>query len=140
VAICLMFCIALLVYGFVRFQFPRERVVVSAALIVAIAIAGISTKYKHRFPALEPLYDHPVAIPALQSGATDLLRNDDVLAAWAGMAGAKPKLAIIATSGGGIRSAVWTTAVLNALTTGPYAIPHFPYHVRLMTGASGGMV
>src|SRR5439155_15271781 len=30
--------------------------------------------------------------------------------------------------------------VLNALTTGSYAIPRFPYHVRLITGASGGMV
>src|SRR5438093_3655049 len=145
VAICLIFCIVLLIYGFVRFQFPHERIVVTAALIVAIAVAAILTPYKHRFPALDPLYQHPIAIPPIQSPmpANHLIANDAVLRKWLSIvppAMAKPKLAIIATSGGGIRAAVWTTAVLNALTTGPYRIPSFPYHVRVMTGASGGMV
>src|SRR5437867_1611965 len=49
VAICLIFCIVLLIYGFVRFQFPHERIVVTAALIVAMAVAAILTPYKHRF-------------------------------------------------------------------------------------------
>ncbi|HEY8131438.1 MAG TPA: patatin-like phospholipase family protein, partial [Thermoanaerobaculia bacterium] len=145
VAICLIFCIVLLIYGFVRFQFPHERIVVTAALIVAMAIAAIVTPYKHRFPALDPLYQHPIAIPPIQSPlpANHLIANDAVREKWLSIvppATAKPKLAIIATSGGGIRAAVWTTAVLNALTTGPYRIPSFPYHVRVMTGASGGMV
>jgi hypothetical protein len=145
VAVCLIFCILLLIYGFVRFQFPHERIVVSAALIAAMALAAIVTPYKHRFPALDPQYEHPIAIPPTQSTAlaSHLIANDAVLGKWLSIVpagAAKPKLAIIATSGGGIRAAVWTTAVLNALTTGPYAIPSFPYHVRVLTGASGGMV
>src|SRR5262249_35447970 len=49
----------------------------------------------------------------------------------------KPKVYVVAASGGGIRAAYWTAGVLNALEQ---AHPGFFYHVRLITGASGGMV
>jgi hypothetical protein len=56
----------------------------------------------------------------------------------------KPRLVVIASSGGGIRAAVWTAVVLEGLER---EIPGEPGgrhglrdHVRLMTGASGGMV
>jgi hypothetical protein len=49
----------------------------------------------------------------------------------------KPKLVLIAVSGGGIFSAVWTAVVLREIEA---KIPEFPYHVRLVTGASGGML
>lgn len=140
-AICMVFCIVLLIYGFIRFQFPRERIVVTAVLIVTVAAAGTCTPYKHRVPALDRFYARPIVIPPQQAGPSPhLIANDVVRQKWLEIAGTRPKLAIVATSGGGIRAAVWTTAVLNALTTGPYAIPDFPYHVRVMTGASGGMV
>jgi predicted acylesterase/phospholipase RssA len=50
----------------------------------------------------------------------------------------KPPLVIVAVSGGGIRASTWTATVLETLerTIGP----EFPYHIRLITGASGGMV
>ncbi len=49
----------------------------------------------------------------------------------------KPKLAIVAVSGGGIRSAIWTAKVLTQLES---RIPEMPYHIRMITGASGGML
>ena len=50
----------------------------------------------------------------------------------------KPPLVIITVSGGGIRSSVWTSTVLKTLEE--QLGPNFPYHIRLITGASGGMV
>ena len=40
-------------------------------------------------------------------------------------------------SGGGIAAANWTVMCLDKLEEG---FPAFPYHVRVVTGASGGMV
>jgi hypothetical protein len=50
---------------------------------------------------------------------------------------AKPRVMLIATSGGGIRAAVWTGVVLEGLER---EIPHVRDHVRMIAGASGGMV
>jgi len=72
-----------------------------------------------------------------------LLNNTEVLLSWKNVVGGrwkerKPKLVIVAVSGGGIRASVWTSVVLRKLeaTLGS----DFPYHIRLITGASGGMV
>ena len=72
-----------------------------------------------------------------------LLNNTEVLMAWRSLVGdrwqgKKPKLVIVTVSGGGIRASVWTSVVLRKLeaTLGS----DFPYHIRLITGASGGMV
>ena len=55
--------------------------------------------------------------------------------------GKKPKLAVVAVSGGANRSAIWTVSVLNRLER-EFAKDGivFPCHVRVVTGASGGMV
>ena len=142
---------AMMVYGMVlaggfalsRFR-SRSRLVwiagLMALLFVAMGVATLFAPYKHRLPALEPLYDKPVAIPRVQgvTPAANLIPNDAALAEWLRIvprSGPKPKMAIVATSGGGIRAAVWTTAVLNALTTGPYAIVRHPlYVVALIVG------
>ena len=49
-------------------------------------------------------------------------------------------MVIVVASGGGIRAAAWTFLVLSELEArfADEGIP-FPYHVRLITGASGGM-
>lgn len=49
----------------------------------------------------------------------------------------KPPLVVLAVSGGGSRSAVWTCAVLEELRR---RAPLLADNVRLVTGASGGMV
>jgi len=72
-----------------------------------------------------------------------LLNNTEVLLAWRNLVadrwrGRKPKLVIVTVSGGGIRASVWTSVVLRKLEATLGA--DFPYHIRLITGASGGMV
>ncbi len=49
----------------------------------------------------------------------------------------KPVLVVVATSGGALRAAIWTETVLGYLDD---RIPDFHHHVRVMTGASGGML
>ena len=49
----------------------------------------------------------------------------------------RPKLVVVAASGGGIAAAYWTTRCLCHIED---LVPQFPYHVRIITGASGGMV
>ncbi len=49
----------------------------------------------------------------------------------------KPRLAVIAVSGGALRAALWTTFVLDKLEQ---ELPRFPCHVRVISGASGGML
>ena len=71
------------------------------------------------------------------------LNNFEVLRSWKGLVGPlwdgnKPKLVIVGVSGGGIRASVWTATVLRELERTLGA--DFPYHIRLITGASGGMV
>jgi len=85
--------------------------------------------------------------------AIGLIKTDELLTEfhhhkWANAVQAdfekkKPKLVIVATTGGGIQAAVWTAVVLEGLEkelskekTGGAA---FRDHIRLITGASGGM-
>ena len=49
----------------------------------------------------------------------------------------KPILVVVTTSGGALRAATWTETVLGYLDQ---KIEDFPHHVRLITGASGGML
>ncbi|MDT8342936.1 MAG: hypothetical protein RQ752_00775 [Thermohalobaculum sp.] len=55
---------------------------------------------------------------------------------------ARPRLVLIATSGGAYRASFWTGIVLDALGAlqRAGALPGFAGNVRLITGASGGMV
>jgi tetratricopeptide (TPR) repeat protein len=49
----------------------------------------------------------------------------------------KPVLVVVATSGGGITAAIWTASCLAELEK---KVDTFPQHLRIITGASGGMV
>src|SRR5262249_10173807 len=75
--------------------------------------------------------------------APEGLKITEVLRAWRASAGprggstARPRLVVVSTSGGAIRSATWTTRVFVQLDR---EIPGFHRHVRLVTGASGGML
>jgi hypothetical protein len=51
----------------------------------------------------------------------------------------KPKLVLVAVSGGGIRASVWTGVVLEGLER-ELGDVKFAEHARIITGASGGMV
>lgn len=85
--------------------------------------------------------NHPILVGEWQ--LVQPLNNTEVLLAWKRVVanrwkGKKPKLVIVTVSGGGIRASVWTSVVLRKLETTLGA--DFPYHIRLITGASGGMV
>lgn len=49
----------------------------------------------------------------------------------------KPKLVVVACSGGALRAAIWTALVLGTIEE---EVPEFPQNLRLITGASGGML
>jgi hypothetical protein len=73
-----------------------------------------------------------------------LLDDQQVLERWLAkrsaklQAGQKPKLVVVAVSGGGIAAANWTALNLRLLET---ILPkEFPEHIRLITGSSGGML
>jgi hypothetical protein len=51
--------------------------------------------------------------------------------------GTRPRVILVCTSGGGIRAAVWTAVVLEGLEE---TVPGLRDHIRIVTGASGGMV
>ncbi len=78
--------------------------------------------------------------------ALEAWRNRVAPAAKGGGRKDKPKLVILCVSGGAIRSAYWSATVLTRLEKSPAAdrddpgIDGFHDHVRLITGASGGMV
>lgn len=69
--------------------------------------------------------------------------RDDDLKVWPKLPEENRPLVIIAVSGGGIRAAVWTFAVLKELElwfAGLDPPTDFPSHVRIIAGASGGIV
>jgi hypothetical protein len=85
-------------------------------------------------------------------GNEDLVHDHHTLLRWEGHArglrapsderlvagtNPKPKLVVIATSGGALRAAIWTAKVLREIER---EIAEFPDRVRLVTGASGGML
>ncbi len=82
----------------------------------------------------------------LPSQAAALISDRDALQKWLNVARSgtaeqggesKPKLVIVSLSGGAARSAFWSAVVLERLEA---EIPGFGKHVRIITGASGGMV
>jgi hypothetical protein len=119
-------------WGFLRFWFRRFRVAASAALIIlacALTHAGdrpITGLSDVRFP-----HDGPPP--------RELVQDDDALETWRGQftTGGKQPLVVVATSGGALRAALWTINVLRDLER---LLPGFTRHVRIVTGASGGMV
>src|SRR5690554_7238636 len=50
----------------------------------------------------------------------------------------KPKLIVLNTSGGGLRSAMWTFRVLQEMDS--LSDNDFSKHIQMITGASGGMI
>jgi hypothetical protein len=88
--------------------------------------------------------DHQELVKALEMHKTRLLSTENLdrhPSARPASNRSKPDLVVIAVSGGGIRAAVWTFVVLSHLERAfAERGVDFPAHVRLITGASGGMV
>jgi hypothetical protein len=122
------------VHGFIGFRFPRAQV--GVYVLLAVIYAALNARFQRaRVADLERL-------PSVQSPAA-LLSDGDALVAWRGQArakdkDAKPNLVVIAADGGGIRAGLWTATVLTSIEERLGS--DFPSHVRLITGASGGML
>lgn len=114
-----------------------------ALLAVAVFIGfGAATPDKLEFPGLGQLDAKvtPPGSPGLQPTA--------VLDAWLKLhrgahgANSKPKLVVVAASGGAYRASYWTAVVLDhlAMVEKEGRLPAFTDSIRVLTGASGGMV
>ncbi len=147
-ALCIVFGVFALIYGFIRFHF-REFVAPIFLLLVLLGVAANGQSYRLRFPYLS--YDHPVSLAEHDQNYTKTLAAYDKLPpsekekfrtqeleAWRKrFPDEKPKLVVVTVSGGAHRSALWTGVVLAQVET---EILGFSRHVRLITGASGGML
>ncbi|HEY0094288.1 MAG TPA: patatin-like phospholipase family protein, partial [Archangium sp.] len=169
VVICVAIGLCGALYGAVRFFFPERHMGALAVSGVLVVFAGRGCADVSFYDELSlpqpPAYAGTSLASPQEAG---LLGDREVLDAWlarmraepppgvvwplegdtqlaggpAAMRcapGPKPRLALVATSGGGIRAAAWTAHVLSRLE-GPEGVPGFHRYVRLVTGASGGMV
>ncbi|MCE9566139.1 MAG: patatin-like phospholipase family protein [Planctomycetes bacterium] len=168
---CLVIGLLSSVYGALAFYLSGVQIIVVAGILAVAWVCNRSMPYKMSFPALERYHLDPVphasTDTATTTGNTPLPRVDlDVVptkprppaitatqllerfaANWqegqGRGTGTLPKLVLFAVSGGGIRAAVWTAAVLEGLEDempGVGSSAAFRDHIRLFTGASGGML
>jgi hypothetical protein len=140
VVVCVFVALVFALWGFLAFYFERSRLALGfvAALL---AVALVPTLRDRKIAGL-PEVDLPASAAefATRSPASPPLLDDcRVLANWTRRftPDAKPPLVLVAASGGGVRAATWAAAVLARLERD---LADFPAHVRLITGASGGML
>jgi hypothetical protein len=157
-AICSMLGLAATVYALITYLLPWSFS--GAATLVFLGGAfwfGLANNspYKLRFPEMANYYPggasglvplrqrvvgiaHAVEHPD-NAGDSQAVRDEDALNNWLKLPGnsAKPKLAVVAVSGGALRSGLWVAIVLDRLEK---QIPDFGRQVRVITGASGGML
>jgi hypothetical protein len=129
---CLICGLGAQLYGLAHFVFPyRHFGAVTAALLFG---AFLWNTFGGR-----PSYGGLPGPGGPDARLSDAQAMDAWRSRWSGACGEgpQPRLAVIATSGGGIRAASWTAEILQRMER---AYPHFRRHVRLVTGASGGMV
>lgn len=140
-------------YGFVEYFLDYVQPAMALLVVGLIYMGGVS-HYGLRFPDLANYYSQPVKLSEYSpSGECDLLLPDAIQ--FCGqkrgpyLANQKRPLVVVCVSGGGLRAAAWTTAVLHQLEqsfikyfdeNGQPAPIDFPCHIRLIAGASGGMV
>jgi len=139
--ITLLLSLATSAYGYVRFHFKDYSfgVTAGAGLLVVVGNAVIGG---HELVDLERGRRDAAAVEALTPMEAGLLPDSSVLEEWlrarrSGDPSRKPPLVVVAADGGGIRAAVWTIAVLTQLELD---VPDLPYSMRVVTGASGGML
>lgn len=132
-SICVLLAMFVMLYGAVQHYFERTYFAIYVGLAIYIGIVGLLTKRKHRFNALSykqirKLEEAPSSKAPVDDGAA--------LRVWLD-AHPNRKLIVVATTGGGIRAAVWTAVTLAELSR---KIEGFRDSVRIITGASGGML
>jgi hypothetical protein len=161
VSLCILLTGTTLLYGLLSFVLtavlsdqtrPRSptghiTLILGFLLLVLAGLVG-RPGYRVRLASLNHLYPHrgeaerqlgtypPPSSPSNRRTHSGLLpcRLEEGGLTWSLE---KKPLVMVAVSGGGIVAAAWTVALLTRLER---ALSAFPYHVRLITGASGGML
>jgi hypothetical protein len=159
---CLFAALFNAVYGFITIHLAGLQYVLAGLLVAAVVVCNTNYPDKMSFPGLETYTDLERARrpnldedPKAPDPPLDLIETEALLAKfqskWAQGRGAgelpvaerKPKLVIVAATGGGIQAAVWTSVVLEGLEERLRdrhgAATPLRDHIRLMVGASGGM-
>jgi Patatin-like phospholipase len=145
--VCLTLWVINSTYGFITFHYWGWQFLLLVGVVLILLVANIGHPYKLMLPGLEPEYAKARAGKPIVMGVTEspvgrkpvpLIQAEDFLSTFAKQHATKPKLIVLCTSGGGIRAALWTAAVMAELER--VLGPKFRDHLRLITGASGGMV
>jgi len=151
VLVCMLLVLGIRIYGFLVFHVHRLYFGLLAGGVLMMMGLGYYDWLGHKYPLpdMPPRSTYPTVdevlrlqqerLARLESGQ-DLDTDRLALEKWLELAedsGEPAILVVVATSGGGIRAQIWTTAVLGAVER---MIPEFPYRTRVVTGASGGMV
>jgi hypothetical protein len=123
--------------------------------LVAFTVWSNNGAYKYRYPGMGTIngashYAEANLVPANRSPEEGsgpqkpLLDSLDVLDAWKTHLGEnRPRLLLVAVTGGAYRAGFWTAAVLDELdrqSRTDRALKGLTDHIRLITGASGGMI
>lgn len=129
-AIAIVLTVLTTVHGLVAVHFAGAEAGLYLLLALGLAVLNGLPIQRARLAGLD---DDLVA----REGRAPLLKDDDVLAAWRARHARRPVLVVVATDGGGVRAALWTGVVLTHLER---RRPELADHLRLVTGASGGML
>jgi hypothetical protein len=129
-SVCFALSLFVALWGFLRAWYRRYRLVAGLVALLVLAVTGTDPRFGLR---------HVVLQPPSSKQQRGLLDDAAALKSWKDALApeSKPPLVVVATSGGALRAAIWTISVLGALEG---RIPGFMRHVRVITGASGGMV
>jgi Patatin-like phospholipase len=140
VAITTLLALIVLTYGALRFFAPHALPLIVLAAVIWVSVVN-QVPRKHQYDELTDVATVDLATPRKQAR---LISDEAALNAWRDhLASAckktRPKLIVVMTSGGGVRASVWTAAVLRELDANVDRCGYLQ-HVRVIGGASGGMV
>jgi hypothetical protein len=151
-------------YGMLYYVHPRLVPAVVLAMLVILGFGGIPM-HKYRIPEMDDCYKEPqlpyskprpikadsksayaAEDPREKAPNPDLIEIGEVAFRDEAERKAKTKkpMVVVVASGGGLRAAAWTFAMLEKLETALRCDDdkdiYLPRHLRLITGASGGML
>jgi hypothetical protein len=161
VSLFLLLALVTLVYLWIKLL-PEHWRIPAVAGILVLLVVGYSFSPPSELPGIrrasgESYYKQRVELPRYTKAARlqrAKLRKDRILPgsveplqalnAWkASLGGRPPKLVVVATSGGAYRASFFTSLILDRIVAESAAgkgHPGLQQNIRLLTGASGGMV
>lgn len=152
VAIVTLAVFVVTAYFLVLYIRPALRVPLLLAYVLALGFFvghPLRKHFRERFTGLERYDSKPINLLAPRSEPDDSIKPDAALTKWAALPywagkGERRKLVIVSVSGGAYRAGFWTAKVLDRIVQESRQkgspIADLPRSIRLLTGASGGMV